>query len=172
MVHVKHGVRQYSLHIRTLWLSPVGPPTTTSTTTTPDSLFQWNKRIDADGSGLLWRSRLEILANCWQKQLRMCLGTNFPVYWTLLSCAAIHHFQRDHLKIIFTSTLPSVSKMLVFSQNVYTCVSPSLVLPHACSLNISSTHTFAFSPGQTGSNSYSTSRVSSNTRPDWALRGT
>lgn len=39
------------------------PPTTTPTPTS-DSLFQWNKPVDADGTGPLWRTRQEILANC------------------------------------------------------------------------------------------------------------
>lgn len=54
---------------------------------TPDRLFQRNKLVDADGSVLSRRNKLESFANFWQKQLRMYLGTHFPVYWTLLNYA-------------------------------------------------------------------------------------
>lgn len=107
-------------------------------TPTPDDLFQWNKLVAADVTGPLWRNRLEILANCWQKQLRMCLGTHFPVYWTLLSCAALQ------------TAIPSVSKMLGFSQNVHNCVFFSLVSLHACRINISSTRVFLSSHNRQG----------------------
>lgn len=42
----------------------VTQPPTTTTTPTPDSLFQWNKPVDTDGTGPLWTARQEILANC------------------------------------------------------------------------------------------------------------
>lgn len=152
----KCALRQCSLHIQTWWLSP---------TPTSDSLFQWNKPVDADGTGPLWRTRQEILANRWQKQLRMCLGTHFPVYWTVLSSYAP---PPKVARPIFTSTQPFhlLEKCWFLPKCAQLCSTFSALAACMQAQRQQHTRVFVFSPRQTGSDLTLTARVRSVQTPD------